>query len=302
MEDRLRKFVRLIDAGSFTKASQELHLSQPALSVAIAKLERELHTPLLVHGVRPLALTTAGKLAYAAGKELQVKTSNLKTQLAELAQQKVVVSVGMIDSVASVLFTSSKSVDELEHSAAVSLVVDNSRNLLQAVEKNALDLAFVTGQHQYASSLEVLRSTFESMVVVCHPALRTELNRAIEAGTLPRFISYDQASATRRLVAEALEQRGVTAEPTFYSTSPEVMLRMALLQKGVVALPYLPVRDYLLDGSLVAVGEPPLIVSRPVAAVKRRDMLLAAPLMRTVDQVARLLTNLGSELSEPGEQ
>jgi DNA-binding transcriptional LysR family regulator len=96
MDDRLRKFVTLVDAGGFTKAATGLHLSQPALSVAIAKLERELRAPLLVHGVRPLTLTPAGRLAYTAGKDLQVRTNNLRLQLAEQAGQQLEVSLGMI--------------------------------------------------------------------------------------------------------------------------------------------------------------------------------------------------------------
>ena len=48
MDERLKKFVQLVDSGSYTQASRQLHISQPALSVAIGKLERELHASLLV--------------------------------------------------------------------------------------------------------------------------------------------------------------------------------------------------------------------------------------------------------------
>jgi DNA-binding transcriptional LysR family regulator len=301
MEDRLQKFVRLIDAGGFTRASRELHISQPALSVAVAKLERELHALLLVHGVRPLTLTPAGRLAYAAGQELQIKTANLKMQLAELANQKVAVSVGMIDSVAGLLFATPDSVDELEHSASVSLVVDNSRNLLQAVEKGELDMAFVTGQRQYAAALEVLQTAVEPLVVVCHPALQREFKKAIKTGVLPRFIGYDQASATHRLVADTLREQHITAEPTFYSTSPEVMLRMVLLQKGAAALPWLLVREQIQDGGLTLVGQR-LLVQRPIAAVIRRGAVPAAPLVRTMEQIGVLLgSTLGSAESAAAE-
>src|SRR6185369_16402199 len=102
MEERLQKFVSLVDAGSFVRAVRELHISQPALSVAIAKLERELKSPLLVRGVRPLAVTPAGELAYAAGRDITLQASNLRILLAELAERRVNISVGMIDSVTGV--------------------------------------------------------------------------------------------------------------------------------------------------------------------------------------------------------
>lgn len=290
MDERLRKFVQLVDAGNFVKAANELHVSQPALSVAIAKLERELHAQLLVHGVRPLKLTPAGHIAYHAGKEMMVQTNNLKVLLAELAEQQVAVSVGMIDSVADALFGSPENIGDLERHASVSLVVDNSANLLRAVENNQLDLAFVVGKSGYGSMFEVVHQASEVLVLVCHANLRTHVNQSIQAGTLPHFISYNQTSATYRLVAEALQERQIVPAATFYSTSPEVMLRMLLLQKGVAALPYLQVRDYVTGGALALVGQPePFVIERPIHAVKRRDIVLPKQLAHVARRVGSLL-------------
>src|ERR1700722_3943395 len=100
MEDRLTKFAKLVDIGSFTAAAGSLHLSQPALSTAIAKLEKELHTTLLVRGSRSLKLTEAGRIAYDAAKELTVHTENLQTRLSLLNNEELSLSIGMIDSVA----------------------------------------------------------------------------------------------------------------------------------------------------------------------------------------------------------
>src|SRR5262249_16016790 len=147
--------------------------------------------------------------------------------------------------------------DALERHASVSLVVDNSRNLLRLVEDGKLDAAFVTGRRRYPGSLEVLHRAVEPLVVVCLPAQRMAVQRAIRFGMLPRFISYDQASATQRLVLSALDSAGVQPETSFYSTSPEVMLRLVLLGRGVAALPYQQVR------ALVAAGE--LVLVKPVA-------------------------------------
>jgi len=298
MDERLKKFVQLVDAGSFVKAARDMHISQPALSVSIAKLERELHTPLLVHGIRPLTPTPAGRLAYAAGKEIIVKTANLKTMLAELAQRDVTVSVGMIDSVASALFTSPESVDELERNASVSLVVDNSRNLLGAVERGELDLVFVTGQRHYSANLELVHEATEPLVAVCHTALQAESGRGTRRAMPHRFISYDQASTSHGLIMQELQRQGMTLEPSFYSTSPEVMLRLVLLQKGAAVLPYLLAREQLRTGELALVGRPPLRIDRPIHAVRRRDTVLASPLAHMVSQIASLLGDIYAESSE----
>ena len=55
-------FVKVIDEGSFTKAAQALHMSQPAVSNAIASLESELGVTLLVRERgKDLIVTDIGK-------------------------------------------------------------------------------------------------------------------------------------------------------------------------------------------------------------------------------------------------
>ncbi|WP_347554138.1 LysR substrate-binding domain-containing protein [Robbsia sp. KACC 23696] len=56
----LRSFVHIARVGSFSRASAELYIAQPALSRQIAKLEEELGTPLFVRYGRGVRLTSAG--------------------------------------------------------------------------------------------------------------------------------------------------------------------------------------------------------------------------------------------------
>ena len=61
---RLRYFVCIVDAGSLTKASERLHIAQPALSVQMGKLETELGVELLVRAPRGVTPTEEGKTLY----------------------------------------------------------------------------------------------------------------------------------------------------------------------------------------------------------------------------------------------
>lgn len=56
----LRYFLAVIDAGNFSKAASQCNVSQPTLSVGIAKLERDLGQPLFRRTNRRVELTTAG--------------------------------------------------------------------------------------------------------------------------------------------------------------------------------------------------------------------------------------------------
>ena len=59
--DYIREFVKLADTMSFSKASEDLFISQPALSRHISVLEAELGVKLVERNTRNVALTHAGK-------------------------------------------------------------------------------------------------------------------------------------------------------------------------------------------------------------------------------------------------
>lgn len=270
MEERLQKFVRLVDAGSFTKAAIELHISQPALTVAVAKLERELGAELLVRGSRPLSLTPAGVIAYKAGEAQAVALDNLHTDLGDLAKQRPEARIGMVDSVAAILSAYTRPLTDLKNFADVSIIVNNSRYLREAVATRKLDLAVVV-RGDKRTALTEKHIGAELMVLVSSPALFADKQKELERGRLKDFICYDQPSQTYQLVIDGLAEQGIKVETRFQSSSPEVMSRMVVSGSGVAMLPYFMVRSLILTKTLVVMqrGGKPLTLLR--------DLNLATP-------------------------
>lgn len=66
----LRYFATVVEAGSLTAAAAQLHMSQPPLSVAVAKLERELGVSLLVRTPRGVEPTSAGRYLLDASSRI----------------------------------------------------------------------------------------------------------------------------------------------------------------------------------------------------------------------------------------
>jgi len=69
----LRYFVAVAAHGSFNRAAEILHLTQPALSRQVKDLEEELDVPLLVRGQNTVKLTEAGELFYEEAREVLVR-------------------------------------------------------------------------------------------------------------------------------------------------------------------------------------------------------------------------------------
>jgi DNA-binding transcriptional LysR family regulator len=81
---QLKSLLAVVDEGGFTAASVRLGMSQPAVSRAVATLEKELGSPLLVRGSGSLALTDAGSSALPHAREALRHLTLLRTEVAAL--------------------------------------------------------------------------------------------------------------------------------------------------------------------------------------------------------------------------
>ena len=62
MESEMKYIYTVYQKGSFAKAAQSLYLTQPALSIAVQKVEARIGMPLFDRGQKPLKLTSAGEI------------------------------------------------------------------------------------------------------------------------------------------------------------------------------------------------------------------------------------------------
>lgn len=81
--DKLRIFHAVAEAGSFTRAGEELNLSQSAVSRQIGALEEHLGVPLFHRHARGLILTEQGELLYRTAHDVFGKLALTEARLAE---------------------------------------------------------------------------------------------------------------------------------------------------------------------------------------------------------------------------
>ena len=85
--------------GSFSKAAENLYITQPALSIAIRKLEHELAQPLFERGKSPLKLTDAGKMYIEKVEKIMVmeqECTDYFQELNELKTGKIIIGGAII--------------------------------------------------------------------------------------------------------------------------------------------------------------------------------------------------------------
>jgi LysR family transcriptional regulator, nitrogen assimilation regulatory protein len=101
---QLEYFVMVAELGSFTKASQQLKVAQPALSRQVQQLEAELGQPLLTRNGRGAIATEAGRILVEYAKGILHQVERAKEEVGKVGGAKATrVSIGLPSSVAKVL-------------------------------------------------------------------------------------------------------------------------------------------------------------------------------------------------------
>lgn len=285
MDERLYKFSRLVEAGNYTRAARELHISQPALSIAIQKLERELGVELFVRSGRRMELTAAGRAVYQASLEHQDVASSLRETLSRLSRKRPSVTIGMVDSVAGMLCISD-AFERLEQQADVTIVVNNSRYLREGVERRKLDIAFTIDDELKHDGLTSEPIGLERLRLVFHNNIAKTMADSLQKGKIDNFISYDKPSTTYRHIQRFFTDNNIEVRARLYSTSPDVMLNLVLQGKGCAVLPERLVRSYLQNEVLISLLSP---AARPIAVMKAANKKLPAHLAEFIEEAKRLL-------------
>jgi len=86
----LRYFLAVIDQGTFSKAAAACHVSQPTLSVGIAKLEQALGKPLFHRTSRRIELTPAGATLLPHARRIEAEFARAERRVRGAAAARVV--------------------------------------------------------------------------------------------------------------------------------------------------------------------------------------------------------------------
>ncbi len=97
--DQLRYFLGVAERQNFTKAAEEMHISQSALSRSIQRLENELGQPVFERKTRSVALTEAGKLLRSRAQQVLAILKDTKAEITDDGESGCI-RVGAIPTIA----------------------------------------------------------------------------------------------------------------------------------------------------------------------------------------------------------
>jgi DNA-binding transcriptional LysR family regulator len=249
---QLKIFTRIAQLGSITKAAEELHLSQPALSIQLRNFQDQFDIPLTEIVGKKLYLTDFGQeiLAYAerildqAGAMDDVVQS-YKGQLT--GKLKIaVVSTGKY--VMPYLLT-----DFLNAHPAITLELDvtNKEKVIESLEQNSIDFALVSlvPGHLKTESIPIVKNTMH--LIGAYESKKSQIELSInELQQLP-WIFREQGSGTRQMMERFLSQRHITVQKMLELTSNEAVKQAIMANLGYSIMPLIGIRNELMSKQLM---------------------------------------------------
>lgn len=251
---QLRYFLRVVELGSMTSASKDLHVAQPALGLQIRQLEDEFGVALLNRHSRGVEATEAGTLLYERATRLLELASEVRAEVLAFAggDQIEKIRLGMTPSITAIIGSDLLVMarDSLPN-VSLLLVEELSFSLIETLDRGEIDLALA---YEVADRPGLIR----------RPIFEEELLFLVAPDQAPAAAEISFADAVKfdlvfpserdllfRLVADAASRASLPFRPTYMAQSVPAMTR--LIEKGIAAsiMPFGTAIEQTEKGSLV---------------------------------------------------
>ncbi|WP_299231227.1 LysR family transcriptional regulator [uncultured Halomonas sp.] len=292
----LQAFLAVADSGSFSRAAEQLHLTQPAVSKRIAVLENQVDARLFDRIGRRVTLTEAGRVLLPRAREILVMVNDSRRALGNLAG-----AVGGSLTLATShhiglhrLPPLLKSYTRAHPDVRLDLHFLDSEEAYQGVLDGSLEIAVVTLAPHPDAQLEVVPLWLDRLCFVCaqdHPLARRQ-HLALDELCLDELCDFDAVlpgpqTFTRELIETRFEAAGLRLPVALSTNYLETLKMMTAIGLGWSLLPERLVADDLHE---LQIDHPP--IHRPLGYLVHRN--------RTLSNATRAMLELLEATREPG--
>ncbi len=282
----LKVLLTVADEKSFSRAAEKLLRTQPAVSLAIQKLEADLGERLIDRTGKELLLTDAGQIVYDYARRfenLQAELENLLAELRDNSAGRLV--VGANESTSLYLLGHIERYRRLYPKVKVQV----RRSLSSKIPSELIDGELELGVISYDPEDDRLQTMVlytDHLAFVVSPEHRFAGRSEISINELgmETFIAHYVLSPYRAVVLKEFQRHKVPLNMDVEMPTVETIRRMVQRNEGVAFLPHMTVAQDVEQGVLREVKVTELSVDRKI--------LLAYPAKRSLSHAARAFLEL----------
>lgn len=251
---QLEMFEAVAANSSFTVAGQQLHVAQSAISRKIRQLEEELGDRLFTRIHKRVFLTAAGEvmLRYTRRVFQELRNATLEvTDMSQLKRGTLRIGSGMT----ACMYLLPPIIEKFRSrypNVEIQVVTGTAEVLLPQIRNGSLDLGVLTLPVS-SPDLEVVPCSIEEMVLAVSPKHRSlATRRSVRADELTEYpmILFNRGTATRRLIDEYFQKRGLHPRVAMESENVATIKPLVRINLGVSLLPLCAVAPEARRGEL----------------------------------------------------
>lgn len=279
--NHLRLFYAVAKAQSFSKAAEDIFVSQPSISVQVKNLEQELGVKLYRQVGRKIVLTDIGITVYQYAKKVFQLVDELDVYIQDykgLNKGRLLVGASTTPGIyilPKILGQFKKAFSSIE----IILDIGNSQEIENKILTNQLEIALVGGDTSDNPNLEVKTITHDDLVVVVsidHELAKSNTVTLDDILNEP-FVVREPGSSTRIALESRLQELGRKIKINMQFGSLEAIKQAVAANLGVSVLSRFVIDQEVCSGHLHIVHIPELEITRNVNVIFPKDKRLSAP-------------------------
>lgn len=216
MEDhKLKVFCMVAETKSFSKASEIIHLTQPAVSLLVQAIEEIYETKLFDRASNTVTLTPAGEMLYKYAKEILNLYAAAEKNIGEITGfVKGSISVGASSTIGNYLLPGVIAAFRKTHpKIKIHLLVGNTKRVVEFLNAGNIDIGLVEGDVAGQKMVvdKLVSDELAMIVPPVHP-LAKKRNISIFEITKEPFIFREEGSGTRQVIEKYLGKYSITPQ------------------------------------------------------------------------------------------
>ena len=208
---RLKVFYTVANRLSFTKAANELNISQPAVTKHIKEIENQLNTKLFNRNGTTIQITESGKILMAYAEKIRNLSRDLDFDISQLnKEQKGKLKIGASTTIAHYILPEILAkFNSYYKDINVELIIRNSEGISTLLKNEQIDLGIVEGESQSSYfNYEIFKP--DEIVLVCkadHPLVNKNF-KLKDLYTID-LVSREQGSGTQEFIRNQLKKKAI---------------------------------------------------------------------------------------------
>ena len=271
MDQQLAVFVMVAEKQNFSRAAEELHMTQPAVSQYIQALERSMGTTLLERTNKYVRLNKAGEIVYHHAKEIIGLYSKMNFLIDDLTNKPSgALSIGASYSYGEYILPHLIAKMQKKYPLInPSITIGNTKEIAELVLGHQLDIGIVEGEYKN-NHLVVEPFAVDTMSIVASPHNRlAQMEGEISLSILENetWICREIGSGTREAAEKMFSKYGITPKKLLEFGSTQIIKESVEAGLGISLLSDWTIRKELSLGTLRVLKVKDLNVTREFSTV-----------------------------------